>query len=69
MSNPTEITYETKPNTKQRINAEITNDELTQLKFELLKAEVRLAKARAGVVCAEADVKVLGSKLKTLINR
>ena len=38
--------------------------ELTQLKHELLQAEVRLAKARAGVAGAEADVKVLGTRLR-----
>jgi len=38
--------------------------ELTQLKHELLQAEVRLAKARAGAAGAEADVKVLGARLR-----
>jgi hypothetical protein len=42
------------------------SEELTQLKRELLQAEVRLAKARAGVSGAEADVKVLNARLKTV---
>ena len=44
-------------------------DELSKLKLDLLKAEVRLAKARAGVAGAEADVKVLGARLKAFTNR
>lgn len=41
-------------------------DELTQIKRELLQAEVRHAKARAAVSGAEADVKVLNARLKSL---
>jgi DnaJ-domain-containing protein 1 len=41
-----------------------TNDELDTLKRELMKAEVRLAKARATVVSAEIDIKVLSAKLR-----
>jgi len=41
-------------------------DELTQVKRELLQAEVRHAKARAAVSGAEADVKVLNTRLKAL---
>jgi hypothetical protein len=44
-----------------------TNDELDTLKRELMKAEVRLAKARATVVSAEIDIKVLNSRLKGLM--
>lgn len=40
--------------------------ELTSLKRELLKAEVRLAKARATVVGAEVDIKVLSSRIKAI---
>lgn len=43
------------------------NHELDTLKRELMKAEVRLAKARATVVGAEIDIKVLGCRLKTLV--
>ena len=38
--------------------------ELETLKRELMKAEVRLAKARATVVGAEIDIKVLSTRLK-----
>ncbi len=41
-------------------------DELTQLKRELMQAEVRLAKARATVSGAEVDVKVLNARLRSL---
>jgi hypothetical protein len=40
------------------------SDELTKLKAELMKAEVRLAKARATAAGAEVDVKVLSAQLK-----
>ena len=48
-------------------NPRTTTDELDMLKRELMKAEVRLAKARATVVSAEIDIKVLNSRLKTLM--
>lgn len=41
-------------------------DELDTLKHELMKAEVRLAKARATVVSAEIDIKVISAHLKAL---
>lgn len=41
-------------------------DELSQTKRELLKAEVRLARARATVAATEIDVKVLSARLKSL---
>ena len=44
-----------------------TTDELDTLKRELMKAEVRLAKARATVVSAEIDIKVLNSRLKSFM--
>jgi hypothetical protein len=43
-----------------------TQDELNRLKDELLRAEVRLAKARATVVGTEMDIKVLNARLKAL---
>lgn len=46
-------------------NPRTTTDELDTLKRELMKAEVRLAKARATVVSAEIDIKVLRAQLKT----
>lgn len=42
------------------------SEELSQLKRELLQAEVRLAKARATAAGAEVDVKVLNARLKAL---
>lgn len=41
-------------------------DELSRVKRELMKAEVRLARARATVVTAEIDVKSLTARLKSL---
>ena len=41
-------------------------DELSKLKRELLQAEVRLARARATVVGAEIDIRVLNARFKTL---
>lgn len=42
------------------------SNELDTLKHELMKAEVRLAKARATVVGTEIDIKVLNTRLKAL---
>ncbi len=41
-------------------------DELTRLKHELMRAEVRLAKARATAIGSEIDIKVLNARLKAL---
>lgn len=41
-------------------------DELDTLKRELMKAEVRLAKARATVTGAEIDIKVLNARLRAI---
>ena len=41
-------------------------DELSKAKRELLQAEVRLAKARATVVGAEIDIKIISARLRTL---
>ena len=43
-----------------------STDELSHLKRELLRAEVRLAKARVTVVTAEIDIKVLNARLKAI---
>jgi hypothetical protein len=43
-----------------------SSDELTQLKKDLMQAEIRLAKARATVTGAEVDIKVLNARLKAL---
>ena len=47
-------------------NPRTTTDELDTLKRELMKAEVRLAKARATVTTAEIDIKVLNTRLKAV---
>jgi len=44
-----------------------TAEDLDIFKHELMKAEVRLAKARATVVIAEIDIKVLNTRLKSLM--
>lgn len=41
-------------------------DELSHVKRELLRSEVRLARARATAAGAEADVKVLSARLRVL---
>lgn len=55
------------PATARNPHAPATAGELDTLKRELMKAEVRLAKARATVVSAEIDIKVLNTRLKTLM--
>lgn len=45
----------------------VNTDELSRLKQELMQAEVRLAKARATVVSAEIDVKVINTRLKAFM--
>jgi hypothetical protein len=52
------------PSTARNSRIPTTTDELDTLKRELMKAEVRLAKARATVVSAEIDIKVLNNRLK-----
>jgi hypothetical protein len=61
------ISSETSSNGSSRLPRPApSTDELAQLKKELLQAEVRLAKARAAVSGAEADVKVLGARLRAI---
>jgi hypothetical protein len=61
------ISPETSSNGSSRLpRSASSTDELTQLKKELLQAEVRHAKARAAVSGAEADVKVLNARLRAL---
>lgn len=62
---------ETSPSTRsgastQGLAAAVDDAELSRLKRELLQAEVRLAKARATVVGAEVDIKVVGARLRAL---
>ena len=52
------------PTTARTPRIPTTTDELDTLKRELMKAEVRFAKARATVVSAEIDIKVLNVRLK-----
>jgi len=54
------------PATTRNPRTTTTTDELDTLKRELMKAEVRLAKARATVVSAEIDIKVLSARLKAV---
>jgi hypothetical protein len=61
------ISPETSSNGSSRLpRPNSITDELTQLKKELLQAEVRHARARAAVSGAEADVKVLNARLRSL---
>jgi hypothetical protein len=50
----------------QGLAAGVDDAELSRLKRELLQAEVRLAKARATVVGAEVDIKVVSARLRAL---
>jgi len=52
------------PATTRNPRTTTTTGELDTLKRELMKAEVRLAKARATVVSAEIDIKLLNLRLK-----
>ncbi len=50
-----------------RVSRPLVNpEELSQLKRELLQAEVRLAKARATAAGTEVDIKVLNARMKAL---
>lgn len=69
MSIAVDTSVSTGSTTAPRNNTDGSEAELTRLKLDLLKAEVRLAKARAGVAGAEADVKVLGGRLKALTEK
>jgi hypothetical protein len=48
------------------VRSDVSLDELSRVKRELLHAEVRLARSRANAAGAEADVKVLSARLRTL---
>lgn len=48
----------------RNVRTPTTAEELDTLKHELMKAEVRLAKARATIVSAEIDIKVLSGRLR-----
>lgn len=55
------------PSTARNARTTTPTDELDTLKRELMKAEVRLAKARATVVSAEIDIKVLNARFRLLM--
>ncbi len=61
-----ELPLPASPSALRQPCTDLTMEELTQLKRQLLQAEVRRARARAAVSGAEADVKVLNSRLKAL---
>lgn len=54
------------PNASRSPRAIVNDEELSQLKRELMQAEVRLARARATAAGAEVDIKVLNVRLKAL---
>ncbi|MDP3071814.1 MAG: hypothetical protein Q8N18_16095 [Opitutaceae bacterium] len=54
------------PNASRSARPIVNDEELSQLKRELMHAEVRLAKARATAAGAEVDIKVLNARLKAL---
>ncbi|MFT3868405.1 MAG: hypothetical protein QM715_07900 [Nibricoccus sp.] len=56
----------TSPNGRNNARSDTTLDELSEIKRQLLQAEVRLAKARANAAGAEADVKVLSARLRAI---
>lgn len=67
MATSTELPLNSTTNgTARTLRTNSIPDELTHVKRELMQAEVRLAKARATVSGAEADVKVLNARLRVL---
>ena len=64
MATSTELPPDSTANSTRATRTDTVLDEIAQLKRQLLQAEIRLAKARAGVAGAEADVKVLGARLR-----
>ena len=63
----TEAAQANQPSRASHVRHAPAEDELARVKSELLKAEVRLAKARATIVTAEIDVRVLSARLKSLV--
>ena len=66
MATTTELPLNTNATGTRSAHPDALLDELSQLKRQLLQAEVRHAKARAAVSGAEADVKVLNARLRAL---
>ena len=54
------------PTPRSGIARENPTDELERVKRDLLKSEVKLAKARATVTTAEVDVRMLEARLRVL---
>ena len=66
MATTTELPLNTNATGTRSARPDALLDELSQLKRQLLQAEVRHAKARAAVSGAEADVKVINARLRAL---
>jgi hypothetical protein len=66
MATSTELPLNTNSTGARSARPDAMLDELSQLKRQLLQAEVRHAKARAAVSGAEADVKVINARLRAL---
>jgi len=66
MATSTELPLATNSTGTRSARPDALLDELSQLKRQLLQAEVRHAKARAAVSGAEADVKVINARLRAL---
>jgi hypothetical protein len=67
MNNGTMESADAGPRSRSVQSARLANtDDLSRVKRELLQAEVRLARARATAAAAEADIKVLGARLRSL---
>lgn len=66
MATSTELPLNATAANARGTHADTILDEIAQLKRQLLQAEVRLAKSRANAAGAEADVKVLSARLRTL---
>lgn len=66
MATSAELPLNTNSTGTRSVRPDALLDELSQLKRQLLQAEVRHAKARAAVSGAEADVKVINARLRAL---
>jgi len=66
MATSTELPINTNSTGTRSARPDAMLDELSQLKRQLLQAEVRLARARATVSGAEVDVKVINARLRAL---
>ena len=66
MATSTELPLNTNSTGTRSARPDALLDELSQLKRQLLQAEVRLARARATVSGAEVDVKVINARLRAL---